>query len=186
MYKPGLFQRKRVYFLQHTLPFARIFSVERRWQNETIHVGVMVNKDGSLQATLMFRGPDLDSAIEEQLAIITIRLNALFASIGTGRVLFFEAQRVLSTNYANDVYFPDPITKAIDLERKTLFSGGQHFESNYYATLWCMPSSESEERLKHMVIEGREKKQIDEKDALDSFFELFDKIFSIFSDKDII
>lgn len=181
MYKPGLFQRKRVYFLQHTLPFARIFSVERRWQNETIHVGVMFNKDGSLQATLMFRGPDLDSAIEEQLAIITIRLNALFASIGTGRVLFFEAQRVLSTNYANDVYFPDPITKAIDLERKTLFSGGQHFESNYYATLWCMPSSESEERLKHMVIEGREKKQIDEKDALDSFFELFDKIFSIFS-----
>ena len=181
MYKPGLFRRKRVYFLQNTLPFARIFSIQRRHQNHMIDVGVIFNKDGSMQATMMFRGPDLDSAIDEQLAIITIRLNALFAGIGTGKVLFFEAQRVLSTNYADEVYFPDKVTKAIDLERKFMFSDGQHFESNYYATLWAMPSSESEERLKNMVIEGRKKKQIDEEDALDSFFELFDKIYSIFS-----
>ena len=181
MYKPGLFRRKRVYFLQHTLPFARIFSVQRRHQNQMIDVGVIFNKDGSMQATLMFRGPDLDSAIDEQLAIITIRLNSLFAGIGTGKVLYFEAQRVLSTNYADEAYFPDAVTKAIDLERKSLFSDGRHFESNYYATLWSMPASESEERLKNMVIEGRKKKEIDEEDALDSFFELFDKIYSIFS-----
>lgn len=181
MYKPSLFRRKRVYFLQNTLPYARIFSVQHRFQNKMMDIGVIFNKDGSMQATLMFRGPDLDSAIDEQLAIITIRLNSLFASIGTGKVLFFEAQRVLSTNYASDVFFPDEITNAIDRERKILFSDGQHFESNYYATLWYMPARESEERLKNMVIEGRKKKQIDEEDALESFFELFDKIFSIFS-----
>ena len=177
MYKMGLFHRKRVYFLQNTLPFARIRSVRRK----DGEVGVIFNKDGSMQATWMFRGPDLDSAIDEQLAIITFRLNALFAGIGTGKVFYFEAQRVLSNSYADDTFFPDPVTSAIDLERKTLFSDGRHFESNYYATLWWMPPSESEERLKNMVIEGRKRKEVDEEDALDSFFELSDKILAMFS-----
>ena len=181
VYKPGLFKRKRVYFLHNTLPFARILNVKHRLQNKMIDVGVVFNKDGSMQATLMFRGPDLDSAIDEQLAVITIRLNSLFSGIGTGKVLYFEAQRVLSNNYATEVYFPDRITRAIDIERKSLFSDGRHFESNYYATLWSMPASESEERLKNMVIEGRKKKEIDAEDALDSFFEVFDKIYSDFS-----
>ena len=177
MYKMGLFRRKRVYFLQNTLPFARIQSVRRK----NGEAGVIFNKDGSMQTTWMFRGPDLDSAIEEQLAIITFRLNTLFAGIGTGKILYFEAQRVLSTNYATDTFFPDAVTTAIDMERRTLFADGRHFESNYYATLWWMPPSESEERVRNMVIEGRKRKEVDEEDALASFFELSDKILAVFS-----
>lgn len=177
MYKNSLFYRGRVYFLQNALHFARIHAVRRKKED----IGVLFNKDGSMQVTWMFRGPDLDSAIDEQLAIITFRLNTLFAGIGTGKVLFFEAQRVPSTDYADDVFFPDPVTKAIDLERKILFSDGSHFESNYYGTLWWMPPSESEERIKNMVIEGRKRKEINEEDALDSLFELSDKILNIFS-----
>ena len=182
MYKTGLFTRDRVFYLYETMPFARMH-VARRQNGE--EVGVLFNKDGSMQASWSFRGPDLDSAIEEQLAMITWNLNTLFASFGTGLVLYFEAQRFPSLSYADDTFFCDPVTRAIDMERRTLFSDGAHFESNYYGTIWWMPPSESEERMKNMVIEGRKRKEVTEEDAVDSFFEIADKILACFAVRQI-
>ena len=39
--------------------------------------GIVLNKDGSFQRTLRYRGPDLDSATEAELVAITARLNEL-------------------------------------------------------------------------------------------------------------
>lgn len=176
MYRVDRFSRE-IYYLRDSMPFGRIIAVPHYGQD----VGVLLNKDGALSASWKFRGPDLDSAVDEQLAMITVRLNSLFASIGTGWVLWFEAQRDLSMNYATDTHFPDAITKAIDLERQRLFSDGQHYESNYYATVWWMPPNESEERMKNMVVEGRKRKEITEEDALHTFFETADKLISMFN-----
>ena len=96
MYRMDRFNRKKEY-LKFTLPYARI-----------IHeLAIVLNKDGSLQTTWKYRGPDLNSAIKEQLAIITQQLNTSFQGLDTGLVLYFEAQRVTSTSYATDVHFPD-------------------------------------------------------------------------------
>lgn len=37
--------------------------------------GIVLNKDGSLQATIRFRGPDLESATEVELIATSARLN---------------------------------------------------------------------------------------------------------------
>ena len=37
--------------------------------------GVVLNKDGSLQRTARFRGPDLDSAVPAELVAVAGRLN---------------------------------------------------------------------------------------------------------------
>ena len=53
--------------------------------------GVVLNKDGSLQATLKYRGPDLESVTEEILAINSSHLNNVLRRFGSSYSLFFEA-----------------------------------------------------------------------------------------------
>lgn len=40
--------------------------------------GVILNKDGSFQKTVKFRGPDLDSATETELVSVSSRFNNVF------------------------------------------------------------------------------------------------------------
>jgi hypothetical protein len=55
--------------------------------------GVVLNKDGSLQRTARFRGPDLDSATPAELVGVTARLNNALRRLGTGWAIFVEASR---------------------------------------------------------------------------------------------
>lgn len=170
MYRMDRFNRKKEY-LKFTLPYARI-----------IHEpAIVLNKDGSLQTTWKYRGPDLNSAIKEQLAIITQQLNTSFQGLDTGWVLYFEAQRVASTSYATDVHFPDIITRAMDAERKKFFSDGKHFESNYYATAFWMPPSDQEGKIRELVVEGAKRKEISAEDNIEAFAAVVDKLVGIFA-----
>jgi type IV secretion system protein VirB4 len=54
---------------------------------------VVLNKDGSLQRTARFRGPDLDSATPAELVGITARLNNALRRLGSGWAIFVEASR---------------------------------------------------------------------------------------------
>ena len=158
--------------LKYTLPWARIIPGSPT---------IVLNKDGSIQTTFSYRGPDLDSAIKEQLSVITQRLNAAFMSLDTGWVMFFESQRVPSTDYPTDSYFPDPITKIMDDERKEFFSSGDsHFESDYYATLYWMPPNDHEGRLRSFVIEGKKQKGLTEDDYLVAFKTVVEAVYKAF------
>ncbi|MCU4162329.1 conjugal transfer protein TrbE, partial [Acidiphilium sp. AL] len=55
--------------------------------------GIVLNKDGSFQRTLRFRGPDLESATEAELVGTCARLNNVLRRFGSGWALFFEAER---------------------------------------------------------------------------------------------
>lgn len=158
--------------LKYTLPWARIIPGSPT---------LVLNKDGSIQTTFSYRGPDLDSAIKEQLSVITQKLNAAFMSLDTGWVMFFESQRVPSTDYPTDSYFPDPITKIMDDERKEFFSGGDsHFESDYYATLYWMPPNDHEGRLRSFVFEGKKQKGLTEDDYLVAFRTVVEEVYKAF------
>lgn len=170
MYRLDRFMRKKEP-LKNTLPWARIVR----------DPAIVINKDGSLQSTFRYRGPDLDSAIKEHLSIITQQLNSLFMSIGTGWVLYFEAQRVASTDYPEGLSFVDPITKIMDDERKTFFSGkGTHFETAYYATVYWMPPNDNEGRLKEFVVEGKTRKGLNIEDYLENFSKVCDLLYNGF------
>lgn len=170
MYNTNRFRRKKDY-LKYSMPWARIIR----------EPAIVINKDGSIQTTFKYRGPDLDSSIKEQLAIMTQQLNAALMSLDTGWTIYFEAQRTPSTTYGTDVFFPDIITKAMDEERKRFFSSGTHFESNYYCTLCWFPPNDSQGKLKNFVVEGRKQRQISSNDYIQDFAETVDKVFNVFS-----
>jgi type IV secretion system protein TrbE len=101
--------------------------------------GVILNKDGSFQRTLRYRGPDLDSATEAELVAITARLNNILKRFGAGWALFFEAERIAANAYPG-ARFADPASWLVDQERFASFSAdGAHHESRYFLTLLYLP-----------------------------------------------
>ena len=58
-----------------------------------VDAGVVLQKDGLLQKTLAFRGPDLASSSPSELVSAIARLNNALRRFGSGWTLFVEAQR---------------------------------------------------------------------------------------------
>lgn len=109
--------------------------------------GVVLNKDGSFQRSLRFRGPDLNSATQGELVVTSARLNNALRRLGSGWALFIEAERLAAANYP-DSDFPEPLSWLVDEERRAAFEApGSHFESSYHLTLLYLPPEESRSRL---------------------------------------
>ncbi len=51
--------------------------------------GVVLNKDGSFQSTLRYRGPDLDSSTESELMVVSARINNVLRRLGSSWALYF-------------------------------------------------------------------------------------------------
>ncbi len=129
---------------------------------------VILNKDGSFQSTIKYRGPDLESSTEAELITVCARLNNVLKRLGSGWAIFAEATRTLSQDYP-DSHWPDPISYLIDAERRTLFKESQYFESRYYISLVYLPPSDSQTRITAKFIENQAKNSIDYSKLLESF-----------------
>ena len=125
--------------------------------------GVILNKDGSFQRTLKFRGPDLESATEAELIATSARANNVLKRFGSGWALFFEADRVPAIGYPQSP-FPDAASWLVDQERRSNFNGTgkgdaynqfgrAHFESHYYLTLVWMPPADQGDSAARALVE---------------------------------
>ncbi len=105
--------------------------------------GVVLNKDGSLQRTLRYYGPDLDSATPAELVAISARANNILRRFGSGWTLFFEAARGQAQGYPGRGA-ETGTAQLIDEERRAAFAGDthRHFETHYYLTLVFMPNAD--------------------------------------------
>lgn len=148
-----------------------------------IHPAVVLNKDGSLLSVFQYRGPDLESATPEELIYISAQLNNVLKRLEGGWALHAEAQRVQSNDYHTTDDFPDPITRAIDEERRLYFLQGHHYESHYYFTLSYLPPPDRRDQIQRLLIEDSAKeKKTSGRDHLQTFLSEMDKIYNAFSD----
>src|SRR5262244_3897532 len=102
--------------------------------------GVVLQKGCVLQKTVSFRGPDLASSLDSELISAIARFNNALRRLGSGWVLFVEAQRFEANEYSAAVW-PRSAVLLLDLERRRNFeAAGAHFESSYYLTfVWALP-----------------------------------------------
>jgi len=128
--------------------------------------GVVLNKDGSFQRSVRFRGPDLESATQAELVAACARLNNLLRRFGSGWALFFEAERFPAPGYAESE-FPDAASWLVDSERRAAFEGNddvasnpeqealrrEHFENAYTLTLLYMPAADQVARTEKAFLE---------------------------------
>jgi len=115
--------------------------------------GIILNKDGSLQRTARFRGPDLESATASALVGVAARLNNALRRFGSGWALFAEAQRLATGDYP-DSAFPDAVSWLVDAERRAMFEAeGAHYESRYYLTFLYLPPEEAKARFGDLFLD---------------------------------
>ncbi|MDO6416257.1 conjugal transfer protein TrbE [Sphingomonas sp. BIUV-7] len=144
--------------------------------------GVILNKDGSFQRTLAFRGPDLESATEAELVSASARANNVLKRFGTGWALFFQAERREALGYPAST-FPDPASWLVDQERRARFEAeGEHYESRYHLTLTWLPAADHADAAGRSLVDrpdigtGR-----DWRAALDTFIAETDRALDLFA-----
>jgi type IV secretion system protein TrbE len=109
--------------------------------------GVVLNKDGSFQKTIRYRGPDLDSATQFELVSAAARVNNALKRFGSNWALFFDAERQPCAAYPRS-RFPDAVSFLVDEERRIAFEQqAAHFESTYHLTFVWLPPPERVSRL---------------------------------------
>lgn len=148
--------------------------------------GVVLNKDGSFQRTLAFRGPDLESATEAELISSCARANNILKRFGSGWALFFEAERRPAPGYPPST-FPDAASWLVDQERRAGFEAeGAHFESRFHLTLVWLPAADGSDAAGRSLIERPEDdpgktKGRDWRAALASFIAETDRALDLFA-----
>lgn len=141
--------------------------------------GVVLNKDGSFQRSLRFRGPDLDSATQGELVATSARLNNALRRLGSGWALFVEAERLAAADYP-DSDFPEPLSWLVDEERRAAVEAhGSHFESSYHLTLLYLPPEESRSRAAGLLYEHRAQRGVDWRERLSAFIAETDRFFDL-------
>src|SRR5215467_11878300 len=141
--------------------------------------GVVLNKDGSLQRTARFRGPDLDSATPAELVGVTARHNNALRRLGSGWAVFIEASRHSAQDYPAS-QFPDPVSSLVDSERAAQFEEeGAHFESAYCLTFVFLPPAEEAARAESLLYEGVVSGGVDAHQILKGFVDRTDRVLQL-------
>lgn len=141
--------------------------------------GVILNKDGSLQRSARFRGPDLDSATPAELIAASGRMNSALRRLGSGWALFVEAVRSPALDYPPGT-FPDPASALVDQERAAQFAErGSHFESRYYLTFVWMPPAEDTARAEGWLYENKSRSGSDPRQMLALFTDRTSRLLNL-------
>lgn len=104
--------------------------------------GVIVGKNGSFMAAWLYQGDDNASSTEEQREMVSFRINQALAGLGNGWMVHVDAVRRPAPNYSDKgvSHFPDPVSKAIDEERRRLFESlGTMYEGYFVLTVTWFP-----------------------------------------------
>ncbi|MGK2912351.1 MAG: conjugal transfer protein TrbE [Sphingobium sp.] len=152
--------------------------------------GVVLNKDGSFQRTLAFRGPDLESATQAELIGACARANNVLKRLGTGWALYFDAERREALGYPTSD-FPDPASALVDFERRATFEAtAEHYESRYHLTLQWLPAADTVDSAGRSLVErpdagdgshGRSSRGRDWHSALAGFVAETDRVLDLLS-----
>ncbi len=118
--------------------------------------GVMLNKDGSLSTTVLFRGPDVDSATPEELMAHRARLNNAFRRLGSGWCLHIENMRRRAMDPV-DRPMSNPIAQRIEDERQAALRSTPAFESTQYITFTWLPPADSVRRATDLLMSDPER-----------------------------
>ena len=124
-----------------------------------IEDGIILNKNGSLMAAWLYRGEDDAGASRAGRNAVSRRLNAALAQLGSGWMLHVDACRRPAAGYPAPArsHFPDPVSAAIDRERREFFSRlDTLYEGVFVVTATYFPPTLAQARLVELMFEEGE------------------------------
>lgn len=122
--------------------------------------GVVVCKDGSLLAAWSYAADDNASSTEAQREFVASAINQALVRLGSGWMIHVDAVRRPAPRYpaADESHFPDPVSAAIEDERRALFESlGNMYEGQFVLTATYMPPAKVQQRLAEMMFDDEGK-----------------------------
>lgn len=118
------------------------------------HNGVVTDRRGTLLAGYYASPPDAASSTESEREHTAHAVNAALLNFGTGTAMWSDVAVVPSHTYPDPAlsHFPDPISRAVDEERRRQFMAeGAHFENERALIFAYEPPGAATGRLAHMM-----------------------------------
>ncbi len=112
--------------------------------------GIILQTDGSFLAAFWFKGSDLETSTDEELAILSAQINTAFNLLSSGWLFHIDTLRYKAMDYTKekDSFFPDATSKLIDNERRSIYQGeGNHYENSYAISFTYRPTVDFGSRL---------------------------------------
>ncbi|HAU0665184.1 TPA: conjugal transfer protein TrbE [Legionella pneumophila] len=129
--------------------------------------GVIVGKNGSFMAAWLYQGEDIANTTDEAREMMAFRINQAMSSLGNGWMIHVDAIRHAAPGYSEQSasYFPDPVSKAVDEERRQYFESiGALYEGYFIITLtWYPPVLAQKRFVELMFDDSGEKLNLKEK-----------------------
>lgn len=118
--------------------------------------GVIVCKNGSFLAGWVYAGDDNASSTDVQRETVSFRVNQALSPLGNGWMVHVDAVRRPAANYSDRgaSHFPDPVSAALDEERRRLFEGlGVMYEGQFMLTVTWFPPVLAEQKFVELMFE---------------------------------
>ncbi len=116
--------------------------------------GVIVGKNGSFLAAWLYKGDDNSSSTEEQREMVSLRINQALSGLGNGWMIHADAVRRPAPNYSEKSSFPDPVSAAIDEERRQYFEGlGTMYEGFFVLTITWFPPALAQRKFVELMFD---------------------------------
>ncbi len=118
--------------------------------------GVIVGKNGAFMAAWLYQGDDNASSTDEQREMVSFRINQAFSGLGNGWMIHVDAVRRPAPKYSERSlsHFPDPVSQAVDEERRRLFERlGTMYEGYFVLTVTYFPPLLAQARLVDLMFE---------------------------------
>lgn len=118
--------------------------------------GIIVGKNGSFMASWLYQGEDNASSTEEQRELVSFRLNQALSGMGNGWMIHVDAVRRPAQSYppAAASHFPDPLSRAVDEERRRLFESlGTMYEGFFVLTVTYFPPLLAEKKFIELMFD---------------------------------
>lgn len=104
--------------------------------------GVIICKSGALMAAWEYTAQDIESCIDDYRNAQSELINQTLTDLGNGWIINIDAIRMPKPGYYDSAasFFPDPISAAIDAERRMFFEGQENtFAGRFILTLTYFP-----------------------------------------------
>jgi type IV secretion/conjugal transfer VirB4 family ATPase len=118
--------------------------------------GIIVGKNGSFMASWLYQGEDNASSTDEQREMVSFRFNQAFSGMGSGWMIHVDAVRRSAPSYPEPSAssFPDPLTAAVDEERRRLFEKlGAMYEGAFVLTATYFPPTLAERKFVELMFD---------------------------------
>ncbi len=118
--------------------------------------GVIVGKNGSLMAAWIYRGSDAASSTDAERERMSLQINNALSRLDSGWMLHIDAVSKPAEGYPDKAlsHFPDPVSAAIDQERRRTFEqAGALYENYFVLTLTYLPPILAEQKFIELMFD---------------------------------